>query len=313
MLQRDDYYAFGKRKEVQSGGTNRYLYNGKELQEELEQYDYGARFYDPIIGRWNVVDKKAELYFQITPYAYAANTPTNAIDPDGHLVIFINGQHGGSGGSYKYWGAFADKVQAHFNDYPTAQQVKYQYYDGALGGWSSTFGYQRTLNTMVSSRFDEGRKMGEKNAEAIIASLTRTNGVITESLKIVSHSMGGAYAKGFVKAIVEYAKAHPELSNGLRISEFDFDPYQAGSLSAEPKVHTEQYTHNGKKKSSWWKFFDKIADEKQKGLDDKENGDNNLYREDPKQGSHSISSFIQDISGMEEGTYKFKNGHWVKL
>lgn len=51
-----------------------------------------------------MIDKKAELYFHITPYAYAANTPTNAIDPDGHLVIFINGNYtDGSGGSRSYW------------------------------------------------------------------------------------------------------------------------------------------------------------------------------------------------------------------
>ncbi len=33
-LQRDDYYAFGKRLPL-TGGDNKYLYNGKELQEEL--------------------------------------------------------------------------------------------------------------------------------------------------------------------------------------------------------------------------------------------------------------------------------------
>ena len=69
VTRREDYYPFGM---VMGGRTLAgddpvvYLYNGKEIVREFELgwLDYGARFYDPVAGRWWVVDCKQEKEMQ---------------------------------------------------------------------------------------------------------------------------------------------------------------------------------------------------------------------------------------------------------
>ncbi len=77
-------YPFGMRQTAMSylsGSSeqgNFYLYNGKELQSDLglDWYDYGARFYDPQLGRFHTQDRFAEKYFSMSPYQYGANNPS---------------------------------------------------------------------------------------------------------------------------------------------------------------------------------------------------------------------------------------------
>ena len=58
--------------------TQPYKYIGKELDRT-----HGARHYDPVTGRWNVMDALAEKYYAWSPYVSCGDDPVNAVGPDG--------------------------------------------------------------------------------------------------------------------------------------------------------------------------------------------------------------------------------------
>ncbi|VXB14342.1 RHS repeat domain-containing protein [Chryseobacterium sp. 8AT] len=90
-LEENNYYPFGLKHDgyniLNGNPAYTYSYNNKELQTETGMYDYGARFYMPDIGRWGVIDNKAEKYSSMSPYIYAGNNPIAFIDPDGNELI----------------------------------------------------------------------------------------------------------------------------------------------------------------------------------------------------------------------------------
>ena len=62
-----------------------FKYNGKEFEpmSGINLYDYGARFYDPVLGRFTTQDPLAEKYGSTSLYVYCHDNPVNRIDPDG--------------------------------------------------------------------------------------------------------------------------------------------------------------------------------------------------------------------------------------
>jgi RHS repeat-associated protein len=88
ITQSTEYYPFGMPYSESTGQNNQpFEYNGKEFEtmNGLNQYDYGFRHYDPVLGRFLTPDPLAEKYPWISQYAYCGNNPVNRIDPTGMI------------------------------------------------------------------------------------------------------------------------------------------------------------------------------------------------------------------------------------
>ena len=130
--------------------------------------------------------------------------------------------------------------------------------------------------------------------------------ILRETIKIITHSMGGVYGKGFVTALKSYIKTSKDLQvrKALITLVADFDPFQAGSKrgNADPNTYTQQFIHEG-----WTDItgFGGLANQEEEGADEIINN--------KKKSSHFISTFIDNISDLQEGTYTWDNDkeEWI--
>ena len=89
-VQTTEYYPFGLAFSANDLDKNKHLFSGKEIQnvtfgsEMLGMYDFGSRFYDPLVGRWFCQDPAAQL---ASPYGYCNNNPITFVDPDGEFIF----------------------------------------------------------------------------------------------------------------------------------------------------------------------------------------------------------------------------------
>jgi RHS repeat-associated protein len=101
LLEETHYYPFGLTMAGISSKAaniteNRLKFNGYEQQSKefsdgsgLEWYDYKNRFYDNQLGRFFCVDRLADKFPYYTPYQFAGNEPTVAIDLDGLEPLYV--------------------------------------------------------------------------------------------------------------------------------------------------------------------------------------------------------------------------------
>ena len=90
LVERNEYYPYGGLINASDSQLQPYKYSSKELDREngLDQYDFSARMYDPMLPMFTSVDPLTEKKPWITPFAYCSSNPINRVDPYGMADYF---------------------------------------------------------------------------------------------------------------------------------------------------------------------------------------------------------------------------------
>jgi len=82
------YMPFGHTRTPPGAAISNYKFTDEERDPETGLYNYDARHYDPVIGRFVSADSLIQDFYDpqaLNRYAYARNNPLKYIDPQGHV------------------------------------------------------------------------------------------------------------------------------------------------------------------------------------------------------------------------------------
>jgi len=240
VMEYQHYYPFGMQLEAlgyTSGADlkNNYLYNGKELQEDygLNWYDYGARMYDPVIGRWSTVDPLTEKNRRWSPYRYGYDNPIRFLDPDGMFEDWYRNDETGS----VVW----SPSTANFITLSNGDQ--YRNIGTTYSTYSSGTRYDYTQNE-ITNIYDASPRFNLEGGQYIPKTITTDDGTKVNVTFNYKSSTGGSGDKAISRNAVSLLITGINEANntGAGVKSIDVSTTTTGKHSSDKSAH---YVTNG--------------------------------------------------------------------
>ncbi|PLK43910.1 RHS repeat-associated core domain-containing protein [Emticicia sp. TH156] len=163
------------------------------MQGNLNYLDYGARMYDPSIGRWGVVDPLAALDLDFSPYNYVGNNPIGFVGLFGLERVPV----GPNGGYYDLEKGEAGVVAQRISDPEPYTMLEYA---------SKAYDRNQKLYGHPSPYREHFQKGGEDAIKIIGGSIAAIYGVsigTTQGVSFLVRSRALSIARQIVKSPVK--------------------------------------------------------------------------------------------------------------
>jgi RHS repeat-associated protein len=116
------YDGFGNiTSESGASAVGRYKWTGREFDVETELQHNRGRNYAAPIARWTSEDPKGFEAGDTNLYRYVGNSPQMALDPSGHIIIYV---HGIRDDSFSWALSLHDGINAAWADNPTSKPAQ---------------------------------------------------------------------------------------------------------------------------------------------------------------------------------------------
>jgi len=190
-------------------------------------------------------------------------------------------------GGENYWGSIDEKLEERFTGKePNADSTFY--FDGSAGPLSSArdrMEYGEAAAQMIIRQVESGAFQLDEN------------GVIPDTINVVGHSMGAAYAAGLTKGLLDYNKEQGKTVFDVR-AVYYFAPHQPLDIEHPSEVRGVQYSHKNDAVTSTGDSLGSLW-----GLIPKGSGSTLA----PINGIHEY--MVHDVPGLDDSLLGDRGGH----
>jgi len=269
VVERRDYLPFGEERVAEGTDKEHHGFTGKELDSESGLYYYGARYYDPALGRFASLDpltlgeslKPLQSVLadpqELNSYSYVMNNPLKYVDPTGEWGVaeFFGGK------SHQY---IVGKAIDGANNKLTSQQAELLEYSSSVWSDILVYAFEGKKEYNHSMSYGALSAIGLKSAMMGDAKKWYTSGNWDEFSRLI-HMVGDTFSpahterddEGNITAFLDFSKqslslhmkydnyedengnVRPEATQAIRASSKLIDLYQGKADWSEVKKYLD--------------------------------------------------------------------------